>query len=293
MNEFLNKLQKIRSGFYGRLRFLFLLDMLSIFSIVYAAFIVFNAEYFLEKSTLDLPVPTNLIPPLLSFVIAITGALLLHSKDKKINVLLLTENKYPELKERLRTAYDNREETNVIVESLKDYISEALNKVSPSQLIEKSKVIAKLLVTFIFITSVTMISLNPEKYSIPPQTLTDISNKYVAGAIGNFTNETLVLLGRQEGEAKVGITGQGDIFGKPVIAPIEGKPIDLTLYSGMGTGFEIKEASETLGRFIRSADFPVDVLGANVSDGGYSILIKKTEAEKKLIEDYAVERSKI
>lgn len=292
MNEFLDKLQRIRSGFSGRLRFLFLLDLLSIFSIFYAIFIIFNVEYFLEKSALYLPLPINLIPPLLSFVIAITGALLLHKKDSKINVPLLIENKYPELKERLRTAYDNRDATNVIVESLKDYVSEALNKVSPSQLIEKSKVISKILMTFIFIAGAATIASNPETYSIPPDTITS-NFKNITGIGKEATNETIEVVGRPENFEKVGVKGGGDIFGKPKIASIEGKNIDLTLYSGMGTGFEIKESSTELMQFIRSAQFPVDILGANVSDGGYSALIKKTEAEKRLIEDYAVERSKI
>jgi len=34
----------------------------------------------------------------------------------------------------------------------------------------------------------------------------------------------------------------------------------------------------------------VDILGSNVSDGGYSLLMKKTETEKQLINKYAVER---
>jgi hypothetical protein len=33
-------------------------------------------------------------------------------------------------------------------------------------------------------------------------------------------------------------------------------------------------------------------MGSNVSDGGYSMLMKKTESEKQLINKYAVEISK-
>jgi hypothetical protein len=153
-------------------------------------------------------------------------------------------------------------------------------------------VVTKIIIVTILISGAAEVSYHPEKYAIPPETISS-NFKNITGLGKEATNETFEVVGRPEDFDKVGVKGGGDIFGKPKIASIEGKNIDLTLYSGMGTGFEIKEASETLGRFIRSADFPVDVLGANVSDGGYSILIKKTEAEKKLIEDYAVERSKI
>ncbi len=292
MNEFLDKLQKIRSGFFSRMRLLFLLDLISIFSIFYALLIIFQTEYFLEKSSLYLPIPINFIPPAIAFIIGIIISLLLHKNDKKINLNLLIENKYPDLKEKLRTAYDNRTEANIIVDSLKDNVSAALTTVSSSHLLSAGKTVLKILITIVFISGVTVVSLDPGKYSIPPEVITNFSTT-ITGAPGDALNETFKIEGRPEDSEKMGTSGGGDIYGKPKIASIEGKNIDLTIYQGMGTGFTIKEASQQQNQFIKSAAFPVDVLGANVSDGGYSLLMKKTEAEKKLIEDYAVERSKI
>lgn len=293
MNEFLEKLLRIRGAFFRRMRFLFLLDLISVFSIFYALFIIFQAEYFLSKSALQFPVPLKFIPPAVAFAIAVIIAFLLHKKDAKINLNLLIENKYLELRERLRTAYDSREESNVIVDSLKEEVSSLLTGVSSSKLLPTGKIVLKILITLIFISGVATVSLNPEKYTLPPETISS-SFTNITGIGEEAVNETILVVGRPETlDDKVTARGGGDIFGKPKIASIEGKDIDLTLYSGVGTGFEIKDASQTLYQFIRSAQFPVDVLGANVSDGGYSILMRKTEAEKKLIEDYAVERSKI
>jgi len=299
MNDFLDKLSKIRSGFFSRMRFLFLLDLISIFSICYAIFIIFQVEYFLKQSPTLISIPDSVIkitPPILAFIIGIIGAFLLHRNDHKINLNLLIENKYPEeLKEKLRTAYDNKGETNVIVESLKSLVLSGLTIVSASNLIAASVVVTKVILVVIFVSGATFVTYHPE-YTIPPETLTNtftnISNT-ITGSTGEGMNETIEVVGRPEDFDKVGVKGGGDIFGKPKIASIEGKNIDLTLYSGMGTGFEVRDASQTQNQFIRSAAFPVDVLGSNVSDGGYGILMKKTEAEKKLIEDYAVERSKI
>ncbi|MCZ7398986.1 MAG: hypothetical protein O8C62_04790 [Candidatus Methanoperedens sp.] len=239
-----------------------------------------------------MPIPVKFVPPVLAFIIAIISALLLHKKDSKINVNLLIENKYHELKERLRTAYDNRDETNVIVDSLKDSVSDALTNVSSSHLLSAGKTVLKILITIVFISGVTVVSLDPGKYSIPPEVITNISST-ITGTTGAITNETMQVVGRPEDAGKVGTTGGGDIYGKPKIASIEGKNIDLTIYQGTGTGFSIKEASQQQNQFIKSAAFPVDVLGSNVSDGGYSLLMKKTETEKRLIEDYAVNVSKI
>lgn len=291
MNTFLDKLLKVRSGFLRHMRLLLIMDLITFFSIFYAVFIIFNFKYFLNKSSLYLPAPIEIIPPISAFIIAIIGSLLLHRKDSKVNVTLLIEDKYPELKERLRTAYDNRDETNIIVKSLINHVSDALNKVSSSQLLAKNKIAAKILVTIIFIAGAATIALNPGTYSIPPDTWNNISNTIQSG-IGNATGP-IEVIGRPENSDKVGIKGPGDIIGKPKIASIAGKNIDLTIFPGMGHGFIVKNASQTPNQFIGSAAFPVDVIGSSISDGGYSILMGKTEAEKQLINKYAIERSKI
>ncbi|MDP2846381.1 MAG: hypothetical protein Q8N79_09990, partial [Candidatus Methanoperedens sp.] len=156
--------------------------------------------------------------------------------------------------------------------------------------------VTKVIIVTIFISGAVVVSTNPD-YRIPPETLTNtftnISNT-ITGTTEAITNETMQVVGRPENVDKVGTKGGGDIFGKPKIASIEGKNIDLTIYSGEGTGGEVRDASQTLYQFRRTVgDFPEGLLDANVSDGGYGLLMKKTETEKKLIENYAVERSKI
>lgn len=289
MEDFLEKLLKIQSEFFKRMRLLFILDLLSIFSIFYALFIILQAEYFLRKTSLYPQFPIAIIPPVLAFIIAIIGAFLLHRKDRKKNVTLLTENKYPELKEKLRTAYDNRNETNVIVESLKSLVSELLTGVSASKLLSGRVIATKIILVIIFISLAALVSFNPD-YRVPPGTLNNISTA-VTETIGNATG--VFVTGPPVDTTKAGTTGQGDIFGKPDIAPIQGKPVDLSLQQGEGLGNTPSEYKPEQNQFIRSAAFPVDALGSNVSDGGYSTLMRKTQTEKELINKYAVERSKI
>jgi len=291
MDDFLDKLQEAKSGFLGRMRLLFILDLIAGFCILYAIFIIINLEYLLNKSLLAASIPVKFIAPVLAIIIAVTAAVLLHRKDKKINVLRLIEKKYPELNEKLSTAYDNREETNVIVDSLKIIVSDAMKIVSPSQLLAKSMIISKIILTIIFIGGMAFISYNPQEYQIPENTL-DNMTKAITGEGDNNTG-IIDITNRPENMDNIGAKGSGDIFGKPKIASIEGKNIDLTLYSGMDTGFDVRDTSQTSNQFIKSAAFPVDVLGSNVSDGGYSMLMQKTETEKQLINKYAVERSKI
>ena len=291
MEDFLNKLQKTRAGFFSRKRLVFFLDLIVIFSILYAVFIIINLEYLLSKLSIPSSIPINIIPPAIAIIIAIITSTLLHKKDKKTNVIRLIENKYPELKERLSTAYDNRDESNIIVDSLKTFVSESMTSVSPSMLLSKGKIISKIMITIIFLAGMAFISLNPQGIQIPQNTLDNVTKTFT----GEDQNNTglIDITGRPENMDNIGAKGSGDIFGKPKIASIEGKNIDLTLYTGDNTGTTVSDYNPTSNQFIKSAAFPVDVMGSNVSDGGYSMLMKKSETEKQLINKYAVERSKI
>lgn len=291
MDDFLEKLQEAKSGFLSRMRLLFILDFIAVFSILYAILIIVNLEYFLNKISLPAFIPVKIIAPVLALIIAVITSRLLHRKDNKLDVVHLIEKKYPDLNEKLSTAYDNRDETNVIVDSLKSIVSDAMKAVSPSQLLAKSKIISKIILTIIFIAGMAFISYNPGGIQIPENTL-DNMTKAITGEGDNNTG-LIDITGIPENVNNIGAKGSGDIFGKPKIASIEGKNIDLTLYSGMDTGFDVRDTSQTSNQFIKSAAFPVDVLGSNVSDGGYSMLMQKTETEKQLINKYAVERSKI
>ena len=291
MEDFLDKLQKTRAGFFSRKRLVFFLDLIAIFSIIYAIFIIINLEYLLSKSSIPSSIPINIIPPTVAIVIALITSALLHKKDKKTNVIRLIENKYPELKEKLSTAYDNRDESNIIVDSLKTLVSESMTSVSPSMLLSKGMIISKIMITFIFLAGMAFISLNPQGIQIPQNTL-DNMTKTFTGEEQNNTGLT-DLTGIPVNVDNSGAKGSGDIFGKPKIASIEGKNIDLTLYTGDNTGTTVKDYTSTSNQFIKSAAFPVDVIGSNVSDGGYSMLMTKSETDKQLINQYAIKRSQI
>lgn len=291
MDDFIIKLQKLKSGIFGRMRLLFLLDLVAVSSIFTSIFIILNMEYFLNKTNFYLPVPVSYVPLALAFLFGTGFAFLLHRNDKKINLYLLIEKKTSDLKEKLRTAYDNREESNVILDSLKSDVSAVLDKVSSSQILTSGLVFSKLLITGIFLAGTVVIVENPASYQVPPKTIEDISNT-ITGA-GEAGNQTIEVAGNPKDFDKAGLEGGGNITGKPKIATIEGKNIDLTIFPGYQSGFELSQATQTQNQFIKSAAFPVDVLGSNVSDGGYSLLMSKTETEKQLINKYAVERSKI
>lgn len=287
MDEFLVKLQKLKLGIFSRLKLLCILEIIIIFCIFYSIFMILNMEYFINKTTFYIPFPVSFIPPILALFFGAAIALILHRKDNKINIPFLIEQKNSELKEKLRTAYDNREEANIILDTLKSEVSGVLDKVSSEHIITTGKLIFMLIITVGFFGGTTMIALNHERYAIPVTTIEDMVNIITGNSYGGG-NETLGAVGDPEDFGKA-----GGIETKTSIATIEGKNIDLMIFPGYEQGYELKAVSQTHNPFIASATFPVDVLGSNVSDGGYSMLMKKTESEKQLINQYAVKRSTI
>src|SRR3990170_3610843 len=165
MDALLEKYLKVQSEYFKRRKLLFIFDLISLFSIFYAISVILQLGYFIAHapSFTSMPIAIiNIIQAILAFFIAMIITFLLHRKDHKINTALLIENKYPELREKLRTAYDNINETNVIVESLKSLVLSGLSIVSASTLIPKSAVMAKIIITIIFLSAAAIVSLNPE-----------------------------------------------------------------------------------------------------------------------------------
>ncbi|MEA1999726.1 MAG: hypothetical protein U9N61_10465, partial [Euryarchaeota archaeon] len=55
-------------------------------------------------------------------------------------------------------------------------------------------------------------------------------------------------------------------YGEPSVASIEGTNLDLTMYTGIGSEFSIREVSETAAQeFTESPTFPVDATGSETS----------------------------
>jgi len=99
-----------------------------------------------------------IIPIFLNLVIS------LKYQSKK-NTVVLIEEKYPELNERLRTIYDNKENSNIILDNLAESVLKDIEKIKYSSFFEIRKLgmriaIILLLVTFLISSSI----INPLYY---------------------------------------------------------------------------------------------------------------------------------
>lgn len=206
MYEFVNKIREIRSAILKLRVFETLLDAVALFLFLSLIFLLLRVK-----------VAYALIP---SFVYILLSAV------KSRDALQMVEERYPNFRERLRAAYDNRGKDNIIIRDLGDKISREMDSVRCSSFLETRKVAGKIFLS-IFLALIILSAAN-FKFVVLPELKKPVSavEKAQAG-VGK------VGAGKAP-EARVFGEGAREIFGAPSIAKIEGEKLSLELYPGAG-----------------------------------------------------------
>jgi len=206
---------------------------------------------------------------------------------RRVNIIERLESNYGGLRERLSTAYDNRDrKRNIIVDSLMDDVSVRLDDVESSSFMESkalaTRTVATVVLTFLLLT-VTVLNIRGIALGLIDEN-TNIRNT-INDAKDRYTTELQTILGdkweasnwsaeddnklggesggKQPGYGQGPIPGTGfgtgaeagsSIFGKASSASIDGKDVDFRLHPEYGGSIEIQE---TTGK-VRSNEFQLN-----------------------------------
>ena len=101
----------------------------------------------------------NIISPYLIIIPIFLNIIISLRKKSGKNTIMLIEEKYPQLNERLRTIYDNKDNKNVVLENLAESVLTDIEKIKYSSFFETKKLgiriaIILLLVTFFVSSSI-------------------------------------------------------------------------------------------------------------------------------------------
>jgi hypothetical protein len=167
--------------------------------------------------------PLAASPALLSIIIGTIGATLLKRR-KKIDVFPLLG---PELSEKAKTAYDNRDVDNLPMQSLAEELKVSLVGIRPLQILDKRRISNRAIVTVIL--SVIAILLAQSEIVTPAdfQSLVDLKDKVV----GAFQTEPAAPPNTNS-ERNL----SGNLFGNPSLAVLNENKLDLVLTPGVGAG---------------------------------------------------------
>ncbi len=164
---------------------------------------------------------------------------LLLSRSKTGNMVLLIEEKYPSLKERLRTAYDNRKEHNLLVDELMTGVLATASKVNPSSFIEKRKLKIGLLLLVISISSFSYVTMENYRSDITPDDISDLVDSLpLTPDKENTTSPDELFALEEDGDDDTDQAGgEENLMGEPTIVVVEGEEVDLSMPPGAGIGF--------------------------------------------------------
>jgi hypothetical protein len=167
--------------------------------------------------------PLAASPALLSIIIGTIGATLLKRR-KKADIFPLLG---PELSEKAKTAYDNRDVDNLPMRILAKELKVSLVGIKPLQILDKRRISNRAIVTVIL--SVIAILLAQSEIVTPAdfQSLVDLKDK----AVGAFQTEPAAPPNTNS-ERNL----SGNLFGNPSLAVLNENKLDLVLTPGVGAG---------------------------------------------------------
>jgi hypothetical protein len=161
-------------------------------------------------------------PAILSIIIGLAGATLIKRR-KKADIFPLLG---PELSEKTRTAYDNREVDSLPMQDLAREIKAILNNIKPSEILNSRRISSRAFAIVIIAGAAILLAqsevINPSDF----QSLADLRDK----ALSAFENE----MPTQNASQEVNLTG--NLFGNPSLAVLNENKMEIMLYPGIGAG---------------------------------------------------------
>jgi hypothetical protein len=236
-------------------------DLLATFLIFYVLFVLFNMrDLFLMFSKFEpyTGAKFNILGfgiifetlglIFLAFVLSLILTAIRYYRAEKKDAISFLEEKYPVLKERLRTAYDNRNTDNIIVRDLIGGVIIDSKPVQSSSFLDRRK-LAKNLFVIVFTASVLAYIVGTGyQTTVGPTDLKGVIEK-IPLASGSDAN----LYPVKENGGTANNESNPGIFGKPEVIVVEGKEVDLKMPPGSGQGFTSQqEGNQTNESFIQS-----------------------------------------
>ncbi len=279
VNKHESALKRYR-GFY------FLADLLATFLVLYALFTVFNMQdiFFMfdvfepyTGAKYDLLGFETVFEALGMFLLAFFLALALtairrYRADKK-DAISLVEEKYPLLKERLRTAYDNRELDNIIVRDLIGSVILDSKSVKSSAFLNRKKLAKNFFVIVCAVVVLVYVAETGYQGEFSPTDLEGVIEDipFVSGSDSE-------LFSLEDGGGTSEQEPTEDLFGEPAVIVVEGTEVDLKIPPGAGEGFTVQEEGEERDEeFVQSAAYDPEAIASqayydNLPEGYRSII---------------------
>ena len=227
-------------------------DLLATFLVLYALFVLLNMrDIFLmfptfepytgaKYSILGSEIVFETLGLIITgFILSLILTAIRHLRAEKKDAISFIEEKYPVLKERMRTAYDNRNTDNIIVRDLIGGVIIDSRHVNSSVFLNRKKLAKDVLVTVFAVVVLAYVAQTGYQTTFSPTDFSEvIENLPFAGS-----NSDLVSV-EENGGTSSDPQDNSELFGEPAVIVVEGKDVDLKIPPGAGQGFTSQEEGE-------------------------------------------------
>ncbi|AKB39912.1 DUF7502 family protein [Methanosarcina mazei] len=227
-------------------------DLLATFLVLYALFVLLNMrDIFLmfptfepytgaKYSILGSEIVFETLGLIITgFILSLILTAIRHLRAEKKDAISFIEEKYPVLKERMRTAYDNRNTDNIIVRDLIGGVIIDSRPVNSSVFLNRKKLAKDVLVTVFAVVVLAYVAQTGYQTTFSPTDFSEvIENLPFAGS-----NSDLVSV-EENGGTSSDPQDNSELFGEPAVIVVEGKDVDLKIPPGAGQGFTSQEEGE-------------------------------------------------
>lgn len=263
-----------------------LVDFLATFLVLYALFVLFNMrDLFLmfptfepytgaKYSILGSDIVFETLGLLaIDFVLSFILTAIRYFRSEKRDAIALMEEKYPVLKERMRTAYDNRDTDNIIVRDLIGGVIIDSKPVKSSVFLNRKKLVKNALVTVFAVAVLAYIAQTGYQTTYSP---TDLSG-VIEDLPFSGSNSDLVSV-EENGGTSTDPQDNNELFGEPAVIVVEGKDVDLKIPPGAGQGFTSQEeGNQSNESFIQSDMYNPEAIASqsyyeNLPEGYRSVI---------------------
>lgn len=267
-------------------------DFVMLFLIIYALSYYFNTALlfsgYVEYYVIDTISLDRFLVAGLSMLVSALIVLVLYLRKTSVDPIGMVESRYEWMRERLSTAWDTRDEDNVVAADLRVQVTSQLARVDAGSFLDRKHLAVRLAVSLVVASLLIGLAATDTHSGITPEDITrtvdELSGEHPPGAQTPEDAEKT----SQNGEL------DEELYGETSVASIEGESVEVVIVPGLGTAVTIRHAAEEDDvRFVPSQTYPVDIVASSAADESYQTLQQMSSPDRDLIMEYALLRSKL
>jgi len=283
-------IEKISQAFHKQRFYYKLVDFIALTLILYTLSYYFNAvslfSQYIEYYIVDAISLDEILVMASSILISAVLVIILYIRKPAIDTIGMIESRYEWMQERLKAAYDTRNDDNLVAVDLRNQVTSKLKAVDAGSFLNKRHLLTMI------IASVMLTIVSAGLFTT--QTHVDITPEDITGLVdelgGKLTDSTPAFKDNQTTSTDGGL--DEEIYGETSIASIEGENVELVIIPGIGTSVAIRHAGQDDDiRFVPSQTYPVDVESSTAADESYQLLQQLSILDRDLIREYAIRLS--